>query len=214
MQDTGSGMDAATQARAFEPLFTTKPIGQGTGLGLASVLSTIQMSGGHVTLHSEVGRGTRITLWLPIADAAIAQQVTTARPVLPSLAGLTVLVAEDSAGVLRLVHEVLTEAGCTVLQASDTTQALAHVRSHTAIDVLCTDVVMPGPPVRDLLEQFSQSHPSAGVLILSGYVGDDLARRGIEDGRYQLLPKPFGTEQLTLAINAICHRGTSLSGTV
>jgi CheY-like chemotaxis protein len=197
VHDTGSGMDAATQARAFEPLFTTKPEGQGTGLGLASVRSTIEMSGGYVALWSELGTGTRVSLYLPIADTRPEVHDAAGAEESLDLRGTTVLLAEDSPQVRGVITSSLAQHGCKVLQARDGTEALDQIeRSSAAIDVLCTDAVMPGAPVRDVLERLRQKHPKASVVVISGYVNDELTRRGIEQGHYRVLAKPFGTQQL------------------
>ncbi len=210
LEDTGTGMDAATRARAFEPLFTTKPAGYGTGLGLSSVRTAMEMSAGYVSLWTEPGVGTRVTLWLPVAEGDAADESLTVERKPNDLRGCTVLVAEDSASVLQLVREVLVEAGCTVLTASDGSQALAKLEAHRGpIDVLCTDVVMPGAPVREVLARFSELHPAAPILILSGYVADDLALRGIAEGRYRQLPKPFTASQLVQTLGELVERKVS-----
>jgi signal transduction histidine kinase/ActR/RegA family two-component response regulator len=197
VEDTGTGMDELTRAHAFEPLFTTKPVGHGTGLGLSSVLTAMELSAGYVTLWTERGVGTRVTLWLPVVGAgpADASPALEAAPI--DLSGRTVLVVEDTASVLQLVREVLVGAGCTVLTASDGSEALRRLEEHRGpLDVLCTDVVMPGAPVRQVLARFSELHPGAPILIVSGYVADELALRGIAEGRYRQLPKPFTVNEL------------------
>jgi two-component system cell cycle sensor histidine kinase/response regulator CckA len=198
VRDTGSGMDAVTQARAFEPLFTTKPEGQGTGLGLASVRSTIEMSGGYVSLWSQPGLGTCVSLYLPLLETTQLEANGSAiiEGVL-DLRGTTVLLAEDSAQVRGVITSSLAQHGCTVLQARDGTEAIDQIdRAGAPIHVLCTDAVMPGAPVRDVLERLREKHPNASVVVISGYVNDELTRRGIEQGHYRVLAKPFGTQQL------------------
>jgi signal transduction histidine kinase/FixJ family two-component response regulator len=200
VHDTGSGMDARTAARAFEPLFTTKPEGKGTGLGLASVLATVQASRGHVTLWSEPGRGTQIALYLPIVAEATPEAVAHP-PAAPDLRGTQVLVADDSPEALRAMQRALSDAGCSVLPARDGAHALELIEtSRVPVDVFCTDPLMPGVPVRDLLARLQELHPEAAVLLVSSYVTDELLRRGIEQGAYRVLAKPFTTEQLLQAI--------------
>lgn len=200
--DDGTGMDAATLALACEPFFTTKAAGQGTGLGLASVQAFAQQSGGQLELHSQLGQGSCVTLWLPRVQAAEPQP---ARPASDQpAAGRTVLLLDDDASVRQLLETVLTEAGCRVLSADRGARALEWLEQHPGpIDLLCTDAVVPGFAVAELLERFEARHPGAPVLICSGFVGEELARRGIETGRYRLLSKPFTPDELVRAVHEL-----------
>ena len=204
VRDTGTGMDDETLIRAFEPLYTTKPEGKGTGLGLASVLSIVEMSGGHVTLSSELGRGTTITLYLPIAESVprLTPVPSDAAPIL-DLHGTTVLLAEDSPDVRAVISSSLKQHGCTVLQARDGTDALLHIERASVIDVLCTDAVMPGAPVREVIALLKRRHPEADVVVISGYVTDELTRRGIEQGHFRVLAKPFEPHRLLETIDEL-----------
>ncbi len=200
VEDDGAGMDDATLARACEPFFTTKEDGRGTGLGLSSVKHIAGQSGGRLELASTLGSGTRAALWFPSVEAAAP--TTAARAAEPrSLAGKTVLVAEDNAAALRLMRAVLTEAGCDVLVAHDGTEALSLLDGHAGeIDLLCTDAVMPGTPIRELLERWAARRPGKPVLVCSGHVAEELARRGIEEGRYASLAKPFAPDELVATV--------------
>jgi CheY-like chemotaxis protein len=197
-------MDDETLTRAFEPLYTTKPEGKGTGLGLASVLSIVEMSGGHVTLSSELGRGTTITLYLPIAES-VPRQAALPSGTAPTidLRGTTVLLAEDSPDVRNVISRSLAHHGCTVLQARDGTDALLQIERAAVIDVLCTDAVMPGAPVREVIALLKRKHPNAGVVVISGYVTDELTRRGIEQGHFRVLAKPFEPYRLLETIDEL-----------
>jgi len=167
-------------------------------LGLASVLSTVEMSGGHINFWSEPGRGTRFTLYFPTIEAEEPEEeAAPRRESVLDLRGTTVLLAEDSPQVRGVITSSLTEHGCTVLQARDGTEALDQInRTPSPIHVLCTDAVMPGVPVRDVLARLQLKHPETSVLVISGYITDELTRRGIEQGDYRVLAKPFGTQQL------------------
>jgi signal transduction histidine kinase/ActR/RegA family two-component response regulator len=213
VEDNGTGMDAETAAHAFEPLFTTKPEGKGTGLGLPSVLATVQTSGGYVKLWSERDHGTRVTLYLPI-DATGTPGAAARRGVRPDLQGTAVLVADDSPEALHVMRRTLMDAGCIVLQARNGTHALELIETSPArIDVLCTDGMLPGVPVREVIVRLRELHPEAEVLVVSDYVTDERMRRGIEQGAYRVLAKPFKAEQLLHAIGDLSRRPRSGSGT-
>lgn len=200
VEDDGTGMDEATLARACEPFFTTKEDGRGTGLGLSSVKHIAGQSAGRLELASRPGEGTRAALWLPLVAPAEATSAPL-RTEPCSLAGKTVLVAEDNAPALRLMRAELVKVGCTVLAAHDGTEAVALLEGHAGeIDLLCTDAVMPGMPIRELLERWAAKRPGKPVLVCSGHVAEELARRGIEEGRYALLTKPFAPEELVQAV--------------
>ncbi|MFO0749028.1 MAG: ATP-binding protein [Myxococcota bacterium] len=203
VEDNGVGMAPETRARAFEPFFTTKVATGGTGLGLASVLAIAEQSGGRVVLESEVARGTRVALWLP-AVAAIEAPVRAPEPAAAArpLAGLTVLVAEDEPSILRIQTRALEGAGAKVRRATDGDAALAEIREGGVIDVLCTDAIMPGAPVSKVIAAFEDRYPAGAVVVCSGHVEEALLRRGIEAGRYLLMPKPFGPQELVEAIRA------------
>jgi signal transduction histidine kinase/CheY-like chemotaxis protein len=214
VRDTGTGMDEATAARAFEPLFTTKPEGKGTGLGLASVQSIVEISGGYLTLWSEPGEGTSITLYLPcVASLPRAARAPMEKQRALDLRGTTVLLAEDSADVHGVISSVLAQHGCAVLQARDGTDALRQIERAPSIDVLCTDAVMPGAPVREVIALLQRMHPRASVVVISGYVTDELTRRGIEQGHFRVLAKPFEPSRLLETIDELRrapapHQGT------
>jgi PAS domain S-box-containing protein len=194
--DTGVGMEPQVLAHLFEPFFTTKPAGKGTGLGLSTVYGIVKQSGGYVWAEIEPERGSRFVVLLPrVADdepgAAGAEE---AAP-LPGR-GATVLLVEDEDSVRSLTRRVLQRAGYQVLEAEDGERALAIARAHAgAIDLLLTDVVMPGGGGRRLAERMAAFRPSTRVLYMSGYPGDAIAEHGLEPG-VDLLPKPFTPESL------------------
>jgi CheY-like chemotaxis protein len=196
VSDTGSGMTPEVLERAFEPFFTTKPEGRGTGLGLSMVYGFIKQSGGHLELESEVGRGTTLTLYFPRAlQAEVPRTERVAGPVEGGTE--TLLVVEDDAAVRATVVELLKELGYRVLEASDGQSALAVIQSGPRIDLLFTDVVMPGP-IRspDLARQAKALLPDLEVLFTSGYAENAIVHGGRVDPGVTLLGKPYRREEL------------------
>jgi two-component system, cell cycle sensor histidine kinase and response regulator CckA len=196
-QDSGLGMDEATRARIFEPFFTTKPPGQGTGLGLSSVYGILRQSGGGVDVESEVHKGTTFTVYLPLA-ASVAEAPAPTRPRRRTgeIQG-TVLVAEDEDAVRALIRTVLTGAGFTVLEAASGTEAAKIARElETGVDLLITDVVMPGIIGPDLAKLVLQRFPQTRVLYMTGYASHSAIPAGFMEESEALLQKPFVPEQL------------------
>jgi signal transduction histidine kinase/ActR/RegA family two-component response regulator len=203
VEDTGVGMDASTLEHALEPFFTTKEAGRGTGLGLSTVVSIATQSGGQLDVESVRGEGTRVDVWLPLQGTQTGlAEVTAGDAAVPP--GTRVLLVEDRPAVLTLMERILAEAGCSVTAAPSAGAALAKVEElqPDALDLLVTDAAMPGVPVSELLEQFERLCPHARIVVCSGYVGEELARRGIAEGRYVHLRKPFGPEALVVAVTA------------
>jgi two-component system, cell cycle sensor histidine kinase and response regulator CckA len=206
VKDTGIGMPPQTQARIFEPFFTTKGGGEGTGLGLATVYGTVKQSGGFICVQSEVGRGTRFEVSLPVVHAPLANPPQVA-PIAASVGGTqTILLAEDDAAVRRLASTVLTNHGYNVVTARDGDEALEVARRHTGpIHLLITDVVMPGLNGRDLAWRLEASRPDVRVLYISGYTENVLNRAGFESG-LTLLPKPFLPADLLRTVGDVLNK--------
>ncbi len=205
VSDTGSGMTPEVLARAFEPFFTTKPEGRGTGLGLSMVYGFIKQSGGHIKLDSEVGHGTTLTLYFP--RALQAEVPRTESVVAPVEGGTeTILVVEDDAAVRATVVELLTELGYRVLKATDGQSALAVIQSGLPVDLLFTDVIMPGP-VRspELARQAKVLLPDLEVLFTSGYAEDAIVHGGRLDPGVCLLSKPYGRDELARKLRQLFH---------
>jgi CheY-like chemotaxis protein len=200
VSDTGHGMDQATLAHAFEPFFTTKGVGQGTGLGLATVYGIVKQSDGYVWAYSEPGQGTTIKLYLPVTEAAPeAAPVETAPAV--AAQGELVLVVEDEAQVRTIAARALTEAGYRVLEAETGARALEIVRGNGGRPALVlVDVVMPGMSGSALALELAQVVPGVPILFTSGYTDGEILRRGLLDPGAAFLPKPFSPEALVRAV--------------
>ncbi|NBB33241.1 response regulator [Pseudomonas sp. BC115LW] len=197
VRDNGSGMSPRVLAKAFDPFFTTKPIGQGTGLGLSMIYGFAQQSGGHATLSSEPGQGTCVRLYLPRLHSPA--QAAAPTPNLGStfaVAGESVLLVEDDPAVRLLVQNVLTELGYSTHAAEDANTALRLLESELRIDLLVTDVGLPGMNGRQLAEIARQHRPELKVLFMTGYAQQAAERQGFLDEGMDLLAKPFTLEQL------------------
>jgi two-component system, cell cycle sensor histidine kinase and response regulator CckA len=194
--DTGVGMDAGTKARAFEPFFTTKEKGKGTGLGLSTVYGVVKQSGGYIDLDSSPGAGTTFEIYLPRVDE-IASETQASSPIDRLDGSETVLVVEDETSLATLVRNALELRGYTVLGATDGMEALSISRQYRAsIDLLLTDVVMPGLGGRALAEELARERPEIRIVYISGYTGQGVGQQGpIEPGSF-FLPKPFSREDL------------------
>jgi PAS domain S-box-containing protein len=204
VSDTGCGMPPEVLERVFEPFFTTKPEGRGTGLGLSMVYGFVKQSGGHIQLSSQVGRGTTIELYLP--RALQAEETAPLEPATGPVEGgsETILVVEDNTEVRATVVEMLTELGYRVLKASDGQSALAILQSGIPVDLLFTDVVMPGP-VRgaELARRARELLPALEVLFTSGYTEDTLATGGRLDPGIHLLSKPHRREDMARKVRQL-----------
>jgi PAS domain S-box-containing protein len=191
--DTGHGMDALTSTRIFEPFFTTKPMGKGTGLGLATVYGIVKQSGGSIRVRSAVGEGTTFTLFFPLLE-------DTAEPALGALAdepitkgdAVTVILAEDDDAVRQYTARVLTMAGYRVVTAENGAEALrVAAEQRSPVQLLLTDVVMPGMNGAQLAERFRALHPQARIVFMSGYTDDPATRDAIGAEGATFIAKPF-----------------------
>jgi len=196
VSDTGAGMPPEVVARAFEPFFTTKPVGSGTGLGLSMIYGFCKQSGGHVKAYSEVGHGTTLKMYLPRSHER--EQALPAAVHGPVLGGSeTILVAEDDDGVRATVVDILLELGYRVLQARDADSALSVVDSGAPIDLLFTDVVMPGSMKSTELARLARARlPRLAVLFTSGYTQNAIVHGGRLDEGVELLAKPYSRDDL------------------
>jgi two-component system, cell cycle sensor histidine kinase and response regulator CckA len=200
VSDTGTGMDAQTQARIFEPFFTTKGQGKGTGLGLSTVYGVVKQSGGYVWVYSEIGKGTSFKIYLPRVD----QAEDAASPVPSSEAPLgagTILLAEDEQEVREVAREFLESGGYTVLEARDGADALRLAEQHAGIiDLLVTDMVMPGMTGQELAARIQEKRKGLHVIFMSGYSEYAAVEAAHSDPALRLLTKPFSRAVILRAV--------------
>ncbi|WP_411384761.1 response regulator [Pseudomonas sp. MPB03] len=201
VQDTGCGMPEAVISRAFDPFFTTKPIGQGTGLGLSMIYGFSKQSRGHVTIDSEVDKGTTVNLYLPrfVGEEIHEPQVATQHAPYAQ-DGETVLIVEDDPAVRVLVSAVLSELGYAFVEAADANGALPILQSSQRIDLLISDVGLPGMNGRQLAEIGRQVRPDLRVLFITGYAEHAAVRGGFLDPGMQMITKPFTFDLLTAKV--------------
>ena len=201
--DTGTGMAASTVEKVFEPFFTTKPVGQGTGLGLSMIYGFVRQSGGHVRVYSELGRGTTVKLFVPRFHGELEQAADLAIADIPRGAGETVMVVEDDPSVRMIVTEVLGEIGYGAIEAIDAKTAIPILQSDRRIDLLISDVGLPGLNGRQLAEIARQSRPDLKILFITGYAQNAAVRAGFLDHGMDMMTKPFAVDALATKIRSI-----------
>jgi signal transduction histidine kinase/ActR/RegA family two-component response regulator len=206
LTDNGAGMDAATLARALDPFFTTKPVGQGSGLGLPQVYGFVKQSGGHLKLYSEVGEGTTVKLYLPRSREAA--QAPARASGLAVTGTETVLLVDDDEIVRATVASMLEDLGYGVITAAGGAQALQILERGVAVDLLFTDVVMPGLGGRRLAEQARALAPTLRVLFTSGYTENSIVHNGRLDPGVELLSKPYDRDRLAAKLRRVLDAPT------
>jgi two-component system cell cycle sensor histidine kinase/response regulator CckA len=204
VSDTGTGMDAETQARIFEPFFTTKSAGKGTGLGLSTVYGIVKQSGGNIWVYSELGRGTTFKVYLPRETRSIVP-VREPRPETTDLRGTeSILLVEDEDPVRTLAAKVLRSLGYQVMEAKLGRDALAVAGKHNGrIDLLLTDVVMPEFSGAELARKLAESRPTLRVLYMSGYTDEAIIHHGVLAANIAYLQKPFTPEVLAAKVKEV-----------
>jgi len=203
VSDTGHGMTPEIAARAFDPFFTTKPEGRGTGLGLSQVYGFVKQSGGHVKLYSEVGHGSTVKLYVPRTGKA--QENVMSHASAPGRGGReTILVVEDDEGVRAAVCDMLGDLGYGLLKAENAEQALAILKGGAKIDLLFTDVVMPGPMnTREMARLARELNPELKILFTSGYTQNAIVHNGRLDSDVFLLSKPYRKDDLARKLRSL-----------
>jgi CheY-like chemotaxis protein len=201
--DTGTGMTPDVMARMFEPFFTTKEIGQGTGLGLSMIYGFVKQSGGHVKAYSEVGQGTTVRIYLSrtLREQALEEALPASAP--RAVASETVLVVEDDPGVRAYSVETLRGLGYRVIEAQDAQAALTALDAEAGIDLLFTDVGLPGVNGRQLADEVKRLYPGLPILFTSGYTRNAIVHNGMLDPGVHLLNKPFTIEQLAAKVRDV-----------
>lgn len=208
--DTGSGMSSEVQEHAFEPFFTTKETGKGTGLGLSMVFGFVKQSGGHVTIYSEVGEGTTIKLYLPryVGDRATDNDSKQVQPLEPAK-GEVILLVEDDADLQTLVVNQLRSLNYQVLPTATGKTALEILRENPRVDLLLTDVILPGGiSGSELVDRVQKIRPDLPVLYMSGYTQDAIIHEGRLDQGVQLLEKPFSRSNLARNVRNALDQAT------
>jgi len=204
--DTGCGMSADVLAHVFEPFFTTKGVGQGTGLGLATVYGIVKQSGGHIEVFSKLGEGTSFRVYLPRIDEPKPESGRV-EVGLAAKGHETILLVEDEEMVRRMTKLILSQSGYTVLEASNGKEALAVAERHRGpIHLLITDLVMPNLRGRELAERLTAVRSGLRVLFMSGYTEDMVVQQGVESATANFLPKPFSLASLTNKVREVLDR--------
>jgi CheY-like chemotaxis protein len=205
VSDTGTGMTPAVMAKAFEPFFTTKPIGSGTGLGLSMIYGFARQSGGQVRLHSVPGQGTTVTIYLPRdGHAAQPEAVPASLSDAPRATGAeTVLVVDDEESIRMLVTETLGDLGYRAIEAADGPAALRALSGDRHVDLLVTDVGLPGMNGRQLADAIRSTRPGLKVLFITGYAENAVLNHGHLEAGMHVITKPFAMEALASRIREI-----------
>jgi two-component system cell cycle sensor histidine kinase/response regulator CckA len=204
VSDTGIGMDADTQAHIFEPFFTTKEVGKGTGLGLSTVYGIVKQSEGYIWVYSEPQRGTTFEIYFPRVDQPVDRVRAGRRPAGMQRGTETILLVEDNEQVRQLTSSVLADCGYKVLPAAGPEEGLALCRAHHPdIQLLVTDVILPGMKGPQLAEQVRQISPRTRVLYVSGYTSDAVVHYGVLDPGLWFLAKPFSVSELVAKVREV-----------
>lgn len=208
VSDDGCGMEEEILSNLFEPFHTTKGLGKGSGLGLATVHGLVKQNGGHVNVFSEVGKGTNFMIYLPCfssgntgkAEAGNSEQHLQGR-------GETILLVEDEPAIMKMARMMLSRLGYNVLEAGSPEKALS-IAEHEGdkIDLLMTDVVMPGMNGRELSDRLKAVYPDIKVLFMSGYTAEIIAQRGVVDDEVNFLQKPFSKKTIAEKVREALDR--------
>lgn len=201
VSDTGVGMSPEVLHKVFDPFFTTKPIGQGTGLGLSMVYGFAQQSGGQVRIHSRLGDGTSVKLYLPVSDAGPSYSDNTPMPSIVEGTGQRILIVEDDPSVRLLVRDVLEELSYVSMEAGDASEAIPILASDVTIDLMISDVGLPGMNGRQLAEIARQHRPDLPILFVTGYAENAAIRAGFLGTNMSMITKPFALDDLAAKVS-------------
>lgn len=207
VSDTGGGMDEETLAHIFEPFYTTKEVGKGTGLGLATVYGIVKQSGGHIRVASKPDRGTTFSIYFPLlSENEAAENQNSPAGDLPS-GSETVLLVEDEQMVRQLICRILESSGYKIIEAADGQEALSICRAQNLkVDLLITDVVMPEMSGHELAKKLIEDYPEMKIVYMSGYTNDIVTRHGITKDRANFIQKPFSPEELTRKVHQLLNK--------
>jgi CheY-like chemotaxis protein len=202
--DTGEGMNAETLSHLFEPFYTTKAKGKGTGLGLATVYGIVKQNGGEISIESSPGRGTSVRIYLPLAAEATNVKESPGKRRHAETGTETILLVEDEAEVRRLARDMLARQGYQVLEASSGPEALQLWQERGgAVDMILTDVVMPHMSGPKLVERLKLLCPDLRVMYMSGYADEVIARHGVFSSEAPFLQKPFSLDSLAQKVRSV-----------
>jgi CheY-like chemotaxis protein len=203
-------MDRQTQAKIFEPFFTTKSLGRGTGLGLATVYGIVKQNNGFINVYSEPGQGTTFSLYLPLSEDLNLADVKSPGSTITTNNNETILVVEDEQNLLHICQTMLLDLGYKVLAADTPEAALLLAADHKdGIDLLLTDVVMPGMNGRELQAQMQKSNPGVKCLFMSGYTANVISHHGVLEQDVHFIQKPFTFKDISKKITETLNRKTA-----
>jgi two-component system cell cycle sensor histidine kinase/response regulator CckA len=211
VSDTGHGMPPHIKDHIFEPFFTTKEVGQGTGLGLSTVYGIVKQCGGHIRVYSELGQGTTFKIYMPMVAQPIESHTSPA--ISPELlkGSETIFLVEDDKNVRKFIHDVLKKYGYKILEAANGEEALGLVEKHAGedIDLLLTDIVMPGMNGRDCAECLTAFHPEMKVLYMSGHTEGAIVHQGVLEPGAAFIQKPFTSKTLAQKVRQVLENSVA-----
>lgn len=203
VSDDGQGMAPETRDKIFDPFFTTKAVGQGTGLGLATVYGIVKQNNGFINVYSEPGQGTTFKVYLARHTEADEKTVTAPTEKMPAGRGETILLVEDQPAILKLTQKMLEQLGYRVLGAGSPEAAVDIAARGHRIDLLLSDVIMPDMNGRRLAKTLMTSRPGLKVLFMSGYTANIIATRGVLDSGINFISKPFSKAALAMKVRMV-----------